>query len=161
MNIDAHLHYGSLTCSQVGPAKFEMSQQKLTHLFDGFAKVSAVHFHNNTAHFSAKFIRTKFFNDSTNCECIAPGVLVRIPLSVSGQACKLRPVSEYRRGAGAGNGSTAKRTTPPEHPKWQRERAPFIVAFPLPELCRLKPTLRELCRLKPRFRKPPSRIITT
>jgi hypothetical protein len=73
-----------------------MSQQKLTHLFDGFAKVSAVHFHNNTAHFSAKFIRTKFFNDSTNCECIAPGVLVRIPLSVSGEACKLRPVSDYR-----------------------------------------------------------------
>ena len=64
----------------IGPGTFEMKRRKVTHLFDGFAKIYKFVFNpDGTATYSNAFVNSGYYKDSVKDNDIAPYMLAQSP----------------------------------------------------------------------------------
>mmetsp|Transcript_92996 Transcript_92996/g.212792 ORF Transcript_92996/g.212792 Transcript_92996/m.212792 type:complete len:526 (+) Transcript_92996:67-1644(+) len=60
-----------------GPGRFSMGKEKMTHVFDGFAKVHKWSFKNGKVRFTSKFLPSEFLNNSLAKNAVDWGVLAQ------------------------------------------------------------------------------------
>jgi len=60
---------------QSGPGRSEMGDKRMTHAFDGFAKLTRLNFGPDGVTFSSSFLRSAFYNSSVAKNTIVPAML--------------------------------------------------------------------------------------